>query len=91
VIRERAVPRRDGHTVEFPYTRQEQEALFRLAREEDVDRGGHDDARSAAMNLRRGFDVINAAIAKDDAGTCLHPLTMEGFSAEHLIALRHGA
>jgi hypothetical protein len=39
------------HRVEFPYSRQELEALFRLANEEDVERGGHYDARSAAINI----------------------------------------
>jgi hypothetical protein len=36
---------------------------------------------------RRVFDAIDAAMAKEDAGECLHPLTMEGYSTEHLIAL----
>lgn len=39
------------HDVDFPYTRQEQAALFRVTRAEDVERGGRDDARSAAINL----------------------------------------
>jgi hypothetical protein len=37
--------------VDFAYTRQELEALFRCAREHDVDRGGPYDARSAAVNV----------------------------------------
>jgi hypothetical protein len=39
------------HPVDFPYTLPGQEALFRLAHEEDVDKGGRYDARSAAINL----------------------------------------
>jgi hypothetical protein len=37
--------------VEFSYTRQELEALFRLANEEDVEKGKRYDARSAAINI----------------------------------------
>jgi excisionase family DNA binding protein len=29
------------------------------------------------------FEAVNAAITKEDAGGCLHLLTMEGFSTEH--------
>jgi hypothetical protein len=39
------------HAVDFAYTPQELQALFRYAREQDVERGGHDDARSAAINV----------------------------------------
>jgi hypothetical protein len=39
------------HRVDFPYTRQELEALFRYARQHDVEQGGHYDARSAAINV----------------------------------------
>lgn len=39
------------HCVDFPYTRQEQEALFQVARAEDVEQGGRYDARSAAINV----------------------------------------
>jgi hypothetical protein len=39
------------HPVEFPYSRQELEALFRLANAQDVEKGGHYDARSAAINV----------------------------------------
>lgn len=39
------------HRVDFVYTRQELEALFRYAHENDVEKGGHYDARSAAVNL----------------------------------------
>lgn len=37
------------HPVDFPYTRLELEALFRYAREHDVEKGGHYDAHSAAI------------------------------------------
>jgi hypothetical protein len=39
------------HQVDFPYTHQELDALFRYAHEYDVDKGGHYDARSAAINV----------------------------------------
>jgi hypothetical protein len=39
------------HDVDFAYTRPELEALFRYAHAYDVDKGGHYDARSAAINL----------------------------------------
>lgn len=39
------------HPVEFPYTRPELEALFRDARDHDVEQGGRYDARSAAINV----------------------------------------
>lgn len=39
------------HPVEFYYTRQELQALFRYANEHDVEKGGRYDARSAAVNV----------------------------------------
>lgn len=39
------------HPVDFRYTRAEQEALFRHAREHDVEKGGRYDARAAAVNI----------------------------------------
>ena len=39
------------HPVDFPYTRPELDALLRYAHAHDVERGGHDDARSADMNV----------------------------------------
>jgi hypothetical protein len=39
------------HAVDFAYTPQEMQALFRDAREQDVERGGHADARSAAIMI----------------------------------------
>jgi hypothetical protein len=40
------------HAVDFACTRQELEALSRYAHEDDVDKGGHYDARPAAINIR---------------------------------------
>jgi hypothetical protein len=39
------------HAVNFAYTPEELQALFRYAHEHDVERGGHYDARSAAINV----------------------------------------
>jgi hypothetical protein len=40
------------HAVDLACTRQELEALSRYAHEDDVDKGGHYDARPAAINIR---------------------------------------
>lgn len=37
------------HPVDFSYTRAEQEAIFRYAREYDVEKGGRYDARAACI------------------------------------------
>jgi hypothetical protein len=37
------------HPVDFPYTRAEQEVIFRYAREHDVEKGGRYDARAACI------------------------------------------
>src|SRR5262245_45753537 len=39
------------HRVDFPYTRQELDTLFRYANEHDVERGGRYAARSAVINV----------------------------------------
>jgi hypothetical protein len=39
------------HPVDFAYTRPELDAPFRYANAHDVDKGGHYDARSAAINV----------------------------------------
>jgi hypothetical protein len=39
------------HPVDFAYTTQELQALFRYAHAHDAERGGHYDARSAAINV----------------------------------------
>jgi hypothetical protein len=37
------------HPVDFAYTRPELDAIFRYARQHDVEQGGHYDARAAAI------------------------------------------
>jgi len=39
------------YSVDFTYSRSELDALFRDAREHDVEQGGRDDDRSAAINV----------------------------------------
>jgi hypothetical protein len=39
------------HAVEFCYTHQEIEAPFRIARHEDVEKGGHYDALYSTINV----------------------------------------
>jgi hypothetical protein len=61
---QRRVHRITPHPVDFPYTRQDLEALFQHAREHDVARGGRYDARSAAIHLyphHRGHDATKDA------------------------------
>lgn len=52
------------HRVDFPYTSQELRALFRIANEHDVERGGRYDARSAAINLW-SHSWLNEALRED--------------------------
>jgi hypothetical protein len=84
------------HRVECPYTRQELEALFRVANEEDVERGGHDDARSAAINVwshhwqhpatRDESDIIGTFYVRWAPAPMLYRIeTDEGFSLEDLL------
>jgi hypothetical protein len=47
------------------------------------------DARQRPLGGR--FEAVNVAIRQEDAGKCLHPLTMEGFSTKHFMAMRTGA
>ena len=54
------------HLVDFVYTRQELEALFRYARTHDVEHGGHYDARSAAMILWSHHWMNNATRTESD-------------------------
>src|SRR5919201_1140140 len=85
-----------GHPVEFAYARQEIEALFRLANEEDVERGGHYDARSADINVWSHHWQHPATRDKSDIiGTlyfhwaptpvCYEIEVDEGFSLEDLL------
>jgi hypothetical protein len=84
------------HPVEFSYTRQELEALFRLANEGDVEKGGRCDARSAAINIWSHHWQERAAWEESDTiGTFYfhwEPTPMlyeiqpdEGFSLEDLL------
>jgi hypothetical protein len=58
------------HRLDFHYTRQELEALFRYANEYDVDEGGHYDARSAAINVWSHYWVYLATkVESETIGT----------------------
>jgi len=84
------------HPVDFPYTRQELEALFRVAHQEDVEQGGRYDARSAAINLW-SHHWLNDATREEsetigtfyfhwgDAPALIEIETDEGFSLEDLL------
>jgi hypothetical protein len=83
-------------TVEFQYTRQELEALFELARQEDVEQGGRYDARSAAINVwshhwqhpatRAESDIIGTFYVQWAPTPMLYQVdTAEGFSLEDLL------
>jgi hypothetical protein len=83
------------HPVDFTYTRPELEALFRYAHEHDVERSGHYDARSAAINLwshhwaneaiRAESDVIRTFYFSWDPTMLREIETNEGFSLEDLM------
>jgi hypothetical protein len=84
------------HTVHFPYTRPEQEALFRLAREEDVKKGGRYDACSATIDLwshhwqhpatRTESELIGTLYFRwGDTPALWQIETNEGFSLEDLM------
>jgi hypothetical protein len=84
------------HRVDFPYTRQEIEAFFRLANEEDVERGGRYDARSAAVNIwshywqhpatREESEIIGTFYFRWAPTPLLYEIeTDEGFSLEDLL------
>ena len=84
------------HPVEFAYTRQELEALFRLANEEDAEKGGRYDARSAAINIWSHHRQERATWEESDTvGTLyfhwaptpmLHEIQMDGdFDLEDLL------
>jgi hypothetical protein len=84
------------HPVDFAYTRPELEALFAYARAHDVERGGHYDARSAAINVWSHHWLNAATWAESDViGTFYFHWapapglweveTDEGFSLEDLM------
>jgi len=82
--------------VDFHYTRQELEAIFRLANAEDVEKGGRYDARSAAINVwshhwlnpatRDESDIIGTFYVHWAPTPVLYEIeTDEGFSLEDLL------
>jgi hypothetical protein len=84
------------HPVDFPYTRQELETLFRYARAQDVEQGGRYDARSAAILIwshhwqhpatREESDIIGAFYVRwGDTPVLWQIETDEGFSLEDLM------
>ena len=84
------------HEVDCPYTREEQEALFRLAIAEDVEEGGHYDCRTSAINCWTHHWLTDATRQESEIfGTFNfrwgdHPalvanLTDEGFTLEDLL------
>jgi hypothetical protein len=83
------------HPVDFAYTHPELEALFRYAHEHDVDKGGHYDARSAAINVWSDHWMHPATHAESEILGSFYfhwepPVlweieTDEGFSLEDLI------
>lgn len=84
------------HPVDFAYTRQELDALFRYAHEHDVEKGGRYDARSAALNVwshhwandatREESEIIGTFYVRwSDAPALWEIETDEGFSLEDLM------
>jgi hypothetical protein len=84
------------HPVDFPYTRQELEALFRYAHAHDVEKGGHYDARSAAINMwshhwlndatRQESEIIGSFYVHWAPTPMLYEIeTDEGFALEDLM------
>jgi hypothetical protein len=83
------------HSVDFAYTPQELQALFRYAREQDVERGGHYDARSAAIMIwshhwahaatREASETIGTFYVHWDPPALYEIETDEGFSLDDLM------
>jgi hypothetical protein len=84
------------HPIDFAYTRQELDALFRLAHREDVEHGGRYDARSAAINVwshhwqhpatREESDIIGTFYFDWAPTPMLYEIeTVAGFSLEDLL------
>jgi hypothetical protein len=84
------------HPIDFAYTRQELEALFRYAHDHDVEKGGRYDARSAAINLwshhwqhpatREASDILGTFYVHWAPEPQLYEIeTDEGFSLEDLM------
>jgi hypothetical protein len=83
------------HAVDFAYTDQELQALFRYAYEHDVDKGGHYDARSAAIMIwshywahpatREASETIGTFYVHWDPPALYAIETDEGFSLDDLM------
>jgi hypothetical protein len=83
------------HRVDFAYTRQELDALFRYAHEHDVEQGGHYGPRSAALNIwshgwhhpatRDESDIIGTFDVHGEPPVLWEIETDEGFSLEDLM------
>jgi hypothetical protein len=83
------------HPVDFAYTLQELQALFRYACEHDVDKGGHYDARSAAIMIwshhwahpatREESETIGTFYVHWDPPALYEIETDEGFSLDDLM------
>jgi hypothetical protein len=83
------------HPVDFAYTDQEFQALFRYACEQDVEHGGHDDTRSAAIMIwshhwahpatREESETIGAFDVHWDPPALYEIETDEGFSLDDLM------
>jgi len=69
------------HQVDFPYTRLELDALFRYTHEHDVERGGHDDARSADIHV----EILGSVYFDWEPPALWEIDTDEGFSLEDLM------
>jgi hypothetical protein len=85
------------HSVDFPYTRPELDALFQYARDHDVEKGGRYDARSACIILwshhwlndatRMESETIGSFYVRwTEPPTLWEIETDEGFSLEDLMA-----
>jgi hypothetical protein len=85
------------HPVDFSYTRQAIEALFRYAHEHDVEKGGRYDARSAAVNIwshhwahpatREASETLGTFYVHWAPTPRLYEIeTAEGFTLEDLMA-----
>jgi hypothetical protein len=85
------------HPVDFVYTRPELDALFRYARDHDVEQGKHYDARSATIAVwshhwlkpasRTASETIGTFYVRlTDPPTLWEIETDEGFSLEDLMA-----
>jgi hypothetical protein len=84
------------YLVDFTYTRPELDALFRYAREHDVEQGGRYDARSAAINVwshhwlysatREASEVIGPWYFRWEPPALWEIETDEEFSLEDLMA-----